>query len=49
MIGGGYSGWGIRTRATSGLRSVLPSGPAAWVAIRTLIALHAVKKWREYD
>ena len=37
MIGGAYVGWGIRTRATGTVRSLLPSGAAAWVAIRALI------------
>lgn len=37
MIDGAYLGWGIRSRATGTVRSVLPSGPAAWVAIRALI------------
>ena len=37
MIGGAYVGWGIGTGATGGVRSALPSGAAAWVAIRALI------------
>ena len=37
MISGAYVGWGIGTGATRTVRSVLPSGAAAWVVIRALI------------
>ena len=37
MISGAYLGWGIGTSATDRRRSLLPSGAAAWVAIRVFI------------
>ena len=37
MIGEEFLGWGIWTRATGGVRSLLASGSSAWGAIRALI------------